>query len=111
LKVSNFLSVYGILSTGQIAHTAVINNPDGTVYFDNFTYSCADTSLYGLVRTNYYSQVFDSATVHLGKLDAMTGEVTKVSKEFTLETSQLIHGIYFLHITHPKGKEIVKILK
>jgi hypothetical protein len=33
------------------------------------------------------------------------------SKEFTLDTNQLLKGIYFLQITNSKGKEIVKILK
>jgi hypothetical protein len=241
---SNGSQLVGLdMYNGSIFSNPTLTFPNGGQFFDNFTYSCADTSLYGLVRTNYYSQVFDSATVHLGKVDAMTGEVTKISnqsigvssflvngsstidpvnmiyyfmsgssaglsiygvslqtglvvsqspisnadaqyfdmiriqsdcyesrptrldisatiqdpmlktenvhvfpnpfldqvtisfetelqkielyqsngvllyenaisgKEFTLETSQLIHGIYFLQITHPKGKEIMKILK
>ena len=32
-------------------------------------------------------------------------------KKFTIETSELINGIYFLHVTNPKGKQIIKILK
>lgn len=60
-------------------------------YFDNFTYSCADTSIYGLVRQNYYTtvpdpffpgytmEVFDSATIKLGKIDAASGIVTTIS--------------------------------
>jgi len=32
-------------------------------------------------------------------------------KAFTLETSELKNGIYFLQVTNSKGKEIVKILK
>ena len=32
-------------------------------------------------------------------------------KEFTLETSELKNGIYFLQVTTSKGKEIVKIVK
>jgi hypothetical protein len=32
-------------------------------------------------------------------------------KAFTLETSKLINGIYFLQVTTSKGKEIIKILK
>jgi hypothetical protein len=66
------------------------NAPIGTVtneYFDNFTYSCADTSLYGLVRRNYFSNspnpwspaTLDSSTIHLGKIDPSTGIVTVVS--------------------------------
>lgn len=60
-------------------------------YFDNFTYSCADTALYGLIRTNYFSylidptfpldsfMVLDSATVKLGKINPNTGVVTTIS--------------------------------
>ncbi len=60
-------------------------------YFDNFTYSCADTSLYGLIRKNYFSYVIDSlfpldsmlvldsATVMLGKINPNTGVVTTIS--------------------------------
>ena len=60
-------------------------------YFDNFTYSCADTALYGLIRSSYFSYVidplfpldsmlvFDSATVKLGKINPNTGIVTTIS--------------------------------
>jgi hypothetical protein len=52
-------------------------------YFDNFTYSCADTALYGLVRSNYYNPVvpfpLDSSTVRLGKINPTTGVVTILS--------------------------------
>jgi hypothetical protein len=49
--------------------------------FDNFTYSCADTSIYGLIRQNYFSanQQFDSSTIKLGKINPNTGLVTEVS--------------------------------
>lgn len=78
--------------TGGIFSNPTLSFPNGGQYFDNFTYSCADTALYGLIRTNYYSQfydpqtmlttqVFDSAAVHLGRVNAMTGEVTKVSMQ------------------------------
>ncbi|HOS49049.1 MAG TPA: T9SS type A sorting domain-containing protein [Bacteroidia bacterium] len=67
------------------------NAPIGTVtnqYFDNFTYSCADTALYGLVRTNYFSNspnpwtpsTLDSCTIRLGKIDPITGIVTIISQ-------------------------------
>ena len=62
------------------------------MYFDNFTYSCADTALYGLVRQNYFSYVvdslfpldsmpvFDSASVKLGRVNPNTGVVTIISQ-------------------------------
>lgn len=70
------------------------NAPIGTVtnqYFDNFTYSCADTALYGLVRTNHISYTpnpwmpgdsvahVDSTTIKLGKINPTTGTVTIIS--------------------------------
>lgn len=60
-------------------------------YFDNFTYSCADTSLYGILRTNYMDtipspvdstlmiEVLDSATIRLAKINPNTGIVTVIS--------------------------------
>jgi hypothetical protein len=73
-----------VFSNGAIS----INNGD---YFDNFTYSCADTALYGLIRKNYFSYIYDpvfpqdsfpvldSATVRLGKINPNTGVVTTIS--------------------------------
>lgn len=48
--------------------------------FDNFTYSCADTALYGLVRQNFYTgTTLDSAIVKLGRINPTTGVVTVIS--------------------------------
>jgi hypothetical protein len=88
---------------GSIFSNPTLSFPNGGQNFDNFTYSCADTSLYGLVRTNYYSQVynpitmmtnqvFDSAAVHLGKVNPMTGAVTKVGNQSIGVTSFSING-------------------
>ena len=88
---------------GSIFSNPTLSFPNGGQNFDNFTYSCADTSLYGLVRTNYYSQVynpitmmtnqvFDSAAVHLGKVNAMTGAVTKVGNQSIGVTSFSVNG-------------------
>jgi hypothetical protein len=76
--------------TGNIFSNVAMNLGTG-VYFDNFTYSCADTALYGLVRQNYVSYiidtifgldsiaVYDSTIVKLGKINANTGIVTTIS--------------------------------
>jgi hypothetical protein len=88
---------------GSIYSNPTLTFPNGGQNFDNFTYSCADTSLYGLVRTNYYSsvfnpitgmttQVFDSAAVHLGKVDAMSGAVTKISTQSIGVNSFSVNG-------------------
>jgi hypothetical protein len=65
---------------GSIFSDVPFNNPNGMA-FDNFTYSCADTSIYGLIRQNYFSanQQFDSSTIKLGKINPNTGLVTEVS--------------------------------
>jgi hypothetical protein len=89
--------------TGGIFSSPTLTYPNGGQTFDNFTYSCADTALYGLIRTNYFSQfydpqtmlttqVFDSAAVHLGKVNAMTGEVTKVSTQSLGVTAFSVNG-------------------
>jgi hypothetical protein len=88
---------------GAIFSNPTLTFPTGGQYFDNFTYSCADTTLYGLVRSNYYTpvfnpitgmttQVFDSAAVHLGKVNAMTGEVTKISTQSIGVNSFSVNG-------------------
>jgi Secretion system C-terminal sorting domain len=78
------------LYTGNIISSANINNVYGTS-FDNITYSCADSSIYGLIRKNYFSyyidsilgqgniQILDSSAVYLGKINPVSGVVTKVS--------------------------------
>lgn len=75
---------------GSIYSNVPFQITDGD-YFDNFTYSCADTALYGLIRKLYYSyyvdslfpgdtlQVLDSVDIKLGKVDPNTGIVTTVS--------------------------------
>jgi hypothetical protein len=88
---------------GSIYSNPTLTFPNGGQNFDNFTYSCADTTMYGLVRTNYYTplynpitgtttQVFDSAAVHLGKVDAMTGAVTKISTQSIGVNSFSVNG-------------------
>ena len=89
--------------TGGIFSNPTLTYPNGGQNFDNFTYSCADTTLYGLVRSNYYTpvfnpvtgmttQVFDSAAVHLGKVNAMTGAVTKISTQSLGVNSFSVNG-------------------
>ena len=79
----------------DIYNGAIFSNPSiqlpAQTYFDNFTYSCADSTIYGLVRQNFFSYVLDtlfpgdsvavldSATLRLGKIDPNTGVVTIVS--------------------------------
>ena len=62
------------------------------IMFDNFTYSCVDTSLYGLIRQNFYSTIIDSlnggfettildsTSMKLGKINTSSGVLTEVSQ-------------------------------
>jgi hypothetical protein len=90
------------LYNGNIYTNVPINNPYG-IAFDNFTYSCADSTIYGLIRQNYFSyytdsllpgvvfQTLDSSTVKLGKINPNTGLVTLISP------STLTYGGYSLN--------------
>lgn len=88
---------------GAIFSNPTLTYPNGGQNFDNFTYSCTDTTMYGLVRSNYYTpvynpltgmttQVFDSAAVHLGKVNAMSGEVTKIGTQSLGVNSFSVNG-------------------
>jgi hypothetical protein len=101
---SNGAQLIGLdMYNGAIFSNPTLTFPTGGQNFDNFTYSCADTTLYGLVRSNYYTpvfnpvtgmttQVFDSAAVHLGKANAITGEVTKISTQSIGVNSFSVNG-------------------
>jgi hypothetical protein len=76
--------------TGLIYSNPPISIPAGGTNFDNFTYSCIDTALYGLIRTNYFSyeydslimdtiKTLDSTAIHLGRINPSTGVVSKIS--------------------------------
>jgi len=76
--------------TGLVYSNPPISILGGGNYFDNFTYSCVDTALYGLIRTNYFSyeydslimdtiKTLDSTAIHLGRINPSTGVVTKIS--------------------------------
>jgi hypothetical protein len=101
---SNGSQLVGLdMYNGSIYSNPTLTFPNGGQNFDNFTYSCSDTTMYGLVRTNYYTplynpitgmttQVFDSAAVHLGKVDAMSGAVTKISTQSIGVNSFSVNG-------------------
>jgi hypothetical protein len=76
---------------GDVYSTFPIDFNQG-IMFDNFTYSCADTSLYGLIRQNFFSTVIDSlnggfettildsTSMKLGKINTSSGILTEVSQ-------------------------------
>ncbi len=81
---------------GSIHSNVPITISGGTI-FDNFTYSCADTGLYGLIRQNYFTtiadstllgdstQILDSTTIKLGRINPNTGIVTIISPHTILQ--------------------------
>lgn len=62
--------------TGSIYSNVAVTFTSGGTFFGNFAYSCVDTTLYGLIRTNSPSNTFE---VHLGKVNPNTGVVTTIS--------------------------------
>lgn len=77
------------LYNGGIFSQVPIQLPYNTL-FENFTYSCSDTSIYGLVRENFIVSVYDSllgiyldqidsVTIKLGKINPNDGAVTIIS--------------------------------
>jgi hypothetical protein len=66
---------------GSIYSNVPMTFPGGGTFFGNFAYSCTDTTLYGLVRENFFSpnQTFDSANVYLASIDPATGIVSNIS--------------------------------
>jgi hypothetical protein len=76
--------------SGEIYSSFPIDFAQGKM-FDNFTYSCADTALYGLIRQNFYTTVFDSlnpgwgtqtldsTSIKLGRIKTNTGIIEEIS--------------------------------
>ena len=86
--------------TGLVYSDQVINFPEGGMYFENYTYNCADTTIYGIIRTN----TAPPNEFYLGKIDPTTGIATRVSQQvipyFTYSingssTIDPINGVYY----------------
>ena len=88
--------------TGNIYSNVALTITDGFA-FGNFTYSCADTAIYGLVRQNYFTTVYDSlimdstekldsATVKLGRVNPATGIVTNISSGAAFKGGYTVNG-------------------
>lgn len=98
--------------TGLAYSSPTITFPQGGVYFDNFTYNCSDTTIYGLIRMNTTLP----QTVHFGKINPQTGVVTQISQQplaystFTINGSSTIDpstGIYYYLSVLPQGGNAV----
>jgi hypothetical protein len=94
--------------TGLVYSAPNLSFPQGGLYFDNFTYNCADTTIYGLIRVSTTPPL----TVHFGKVNPQTGVVTRISQQaldystFTLNGSSTIDpytGTYYYVSALPQG--------
>lgn len=98
--------------TGLVYSSPTITFPQGGLYFDNFTYNCSDTTIYGLIRMS----TTIPQTVHFGKINPQTGVVTQISQQplaysmFTINGSSTIDpstGIYYYLSALPQGGNAV----
>lgn len=94
--------------TGLVYSAPNLSFPEGGLYFDNFTYNCTDTTIYGLIRVSTTPPL----TVHFGKVNPQTGVVTRISQQaldysmFTLNGSSTIDpytGTYYYVSSLPQG--------
>ena len=68
---------YGIdMYNGQVYSSHTLSFPEGGVNFANYTYNCADTTIYGIISASNTPPF----TCYLGKVNSATGEVTRVSQ-------------------------------
>jgi hypothetical protein len=88
------------LYNGQVYSNQTITFPEGGMYFDNYTYNCADTSIYGIIRVTTTTPI----EFYLGKINPQTGVVTRISQQplpynaYTMNGSSTIdpvNGIYY----------------
>jgi len=86
--------------TGLVYSDQVITYPEGGMFFENYTYNCADTTIYGLIRTN----TAPPNEFYLGKIDPNTGIATRVSQQaipyftYSINGSSTIdpnNGVYY----------------
>ena len=106
---SNQGKIIGLdLYNGQVYSEQTITFPEGGLYFDNYTYNCADTSIYGIIRATTTIPI----ECYLGKIDPQTGVVTRVSQQplpynsYTINASSTIvpiNGVYYFSGLLPQG--------
>jgi hypothetical protein len=106
---SNQGKIIGLdLYNGQVYSQQTITFPEGGLYFDNYTYNCADTSIYGIIRATTTIPI----QCYLGKIDPQTGVATRVSQQplpynsYTINGSSTIdpiNGVYYFSGLLPQG--------
>lgn len=106
---SNQGKIIGLdLYNGQVYSNQTITFPEGGLYFDNYTYNCADTSIYGIIRATTTVPI----ECYLGKINPQTGVATRVSQQplpynsYTINGSSTIdpiNGVYYFSGLLPQG--------
>jgi hypothetical protein len=74
--------------TGLVYSAPPLSFPQGGMYFDNFTYNCADTTIYGLIRVTTSIPL----TVQFGKINPQTGVVTQISQQALPLSTYSVNG-------------------
>jgi hypothetical protein len=105
---SNQGNIIGLdIYNGQVYSNQTITFPEGGLYFDNYTYNCADTTIYGIIRATTIP-----VECYLGKIDPQTGVATRVSQQplpynsYTINGSSTIdpiNGVYYFSVLLPQG--------
>ncbi|MFM7006340.1 MAG: T9SS type A sorting domain-containing protein [Flavobacteriales bacterium] len=106
---SNQGKIIGLdLYNGQVYSNQTITFPEGGLYFDNYTYNCADTTIYGIIRATTTIPI----ECYLGKINPQTGVATRVSQQplpynsYTINGSSTvdpINGVYYFSVLLPQG--------
>ena len=80
---------YGIdMYNGQVYSSHTLSFPEGGINFSNYTYNCADTTIYGIISVTNTPPF----TCYLGKVNPTTGEVTRVSQSVLPYTTFSVNG-------------------
>jgi hypothetical protein len=96
------------LYNGQVFSAQPFSFPEGGNIFDNYTYNCADTTIYGIIRIT----TTQPQTYYFGKIDPQTGVVTRVSNQplpfsvYVGNGSATIDpdaGVYYFETNLPQG--------
>jgi hypothetical protein len=96
------------LYNGQVFSAQPFSFPEGGNIFDNYTYNCADTTIYGIIRIT----TTQPQTYYFGKIDPQTGVVTRVSNQplpfsvYVGNGSSTIDpdaGVYYFETNLPQG--------
>ena len=80
---------YGIdMYNGQVYTSQTLSFPEGGLFFDNYTYNCADTAIYGIIRVTTTPPI----TAYFGKINPQTGVVTRISQTPLANSMYSVNG-------------------